>query len=579
MSHSPTISLCVITKNGCPDLEEYFHYFDEVLIQVNGKDKTYVPPEVENTKIKLTEFTWTEDFAEARNVLLKEVTTDYWMWLDDDDTVTGMDKLRELLSIMEEKQLDGMFLPYEYQRNGDGELEAFQGRERILRTKHPFKWRGAIHETPISESQPSLSSNDEMVVKHRPKTIEQIEASAKRNHKILLREYNRKDKDPRIIYYLARSYMWFHEDEKAIKCYLDYIKVSGWEEEKCRAWCEIAMIHLRNSNYDKSISAGMAALRIDPTWVEAYWTIVQSYYGMDQPNKVVHWLETGLRIPEPDTQSITSPNKRVYAMVTGCFALMSLGRVKEAYELFQLALETSPKNSYALKNKPLIEYSYWETLAIEDIEYLCEFYEKAGGDPLKLIQTIPASFVSDPRLNPVRQRYMPAQTWGDKSITFFCPPSGQVWGADTLSEGMGGSEEAVVYLSRELAKQGWEVTIFNERDEEYVDMIEHGTDFKEGELQEVETKVTYKPWTLMNPSDEYNILIGWRAPELIKNLKAKFKGVDVHDAIQHERVEEASKYIDKFFVKSRYHRSLYDQVPDDKFAVISNGIVGNHFHG
>jgi hypothetical protein len=42
-------------------------------------------------------------------------------------------------------------------------------------------------------------------------------------------------------------------------------------------------------------------------------------------------------------------------------------------------------------------------------------------------------------------------------------------------------------------------------------------------------------------------------------------------------VEKVVDVVDKFFVKSKYHRSLYPNVSDDKFVIVGNGIVRGQF--
>jgi len=130
-----------------------------------------------------------------------------------------------------------------------------------------------------------------------------------------------------------------------------------------------------------------------------------------------------------------------------------------------------------------------------------------------------------------------------------------------MEKGMGGSEEAIVYLARELAKLGWQVTVFNDRDEEYE---------SDG--------VTYKPWTLLNPFDKFDVYWAWRVPENVKDIKARRRIVDLHDTMPADRVYAVDGDV-KFFVKSKYHRSLYPKLPDDRFIIVGNAIVKEQFDG
>lgn len=143
-------------------------------------------------------------------------------------------------------------------------------------------------------------------------------------------------------------------------------------------------------------------------------------------------------------------------------------------------------------------------------------------------------------------------------------------GPDTLSKGMGGSEEAIVYLSRELAKQGWQVTVFNDREDEYVDTKNTADD------------IHYKPWTMFNPNDTFDVVVSWRTPSFFNGLdiKARLKCVDLHDTpVGHVTISDTSiENVDLFFFKSKF-QTTYGNVPPEKIVIAPNGIVPDQFAG
>ena len=47
------------------------------------------------------DFPWKNDFSAARNFISEKVSTDYWMWLDADDTVSP-ETVRKLIKLKEE---------------------------------------------------------------------------------------------------------------------------------------------------------------------------------------------------------------------------------------------------------------------------------------------------------------------------------------------------------------------------------------------------------------------------------------------------------------------------------------------
>jgi hypothetical protein len=248
-----------------------------------------------------------------------------------------------------------------------------------------------------------------------------------------------------------------------------------------------------------------------------------------------------------------------------------------AYETLAAALKQSPRNSDGNYWLPLMKYNYDEHQAIKNISELAKFLSDNKGSTSKLFSSLPADMTMDARISKIKQQYTKPVVWSDKSLVFFCGPTNEVWGPDTLKDGMGGSEEAIVYLTRELALLGWEVTVYNERDDEYIDIVEHTTDFVDGELRESGAVVRYVPWNTINTKDTFNKLVIWRAPELASEFIAKQIVVDLHDTIQPERLNKVSDVVDKFFVKSTYHRELYPELPDDQFIILGNGIKKGQF--
>jgi len=218
----------------------------------------------------------------------------------------------------------------------------------------------------------------------------------------------------------------------------------------------------------------------------------------------------------------------------------------------------------------MYESAYFDQKAIDYTRFLLHYLGANQGDPIKLMQSLSPRLMADVRLAPDRAKFLPKTTWPHKSIVFYCGPAGEEWGPDTLDKGMGGSEEAIVYLSRELAKLGWQVTVFNDREEEYIDP--YGP-----KVGDEAAYITYKPWTLLNPGDTFDVFVAWRAPENLRNIKARKRVVDLHDTIQPERVYALDDDV-TVMVKSQYHRSLYPDMPDERIRVVGNGINKEDFH-
>lgn len=558
-----TLGLSIISnKPQVKDvIEKYSQYFDKVYVTIADKSKQlfYDIEKLQSDDIQVTYFKWVNDFSKAREFNREQIKTDYWLWLDDDDEIDHPERLRDLVTYMQAKELDCLYLKYNYAQNELNEGVGDHWRERLLRTDHDFKWADVpVHETVIAPYANHEKSPYVSIIHHKSEA--DIQKSSERNLKLLEKHYA-ETKDPRSAHYLGQTYMGMKEYEKAIPYFLDHIRTSGWDEESYRSWCKIAEAELLLGRPSKAISATNGAVELLPNYPDAYYVKAMIYSEVEAFDKCIEWLKVAVSKPEPDTLSITDPTLYKYrGLFLGALAYLQLGKTTEAWATLQEVLRRQPDYPIANELKQVFEEAYLDGEAIERSKWLLR-YMRDNGNPAKLLQALPYRIVSDPRLNAERATLTPAKKWSNGSIVYFCGQALEPWGADTLDKGMGGSEEAVVYLSRELAKLGHEVTVFNDREEPHQDGA-----------------VSYQPWVMLNPYDTFDTFIAWRAPEFVKGVKARRKFVDLHDTVEPERVYAVAKEVDKFFVKSQYHRSLYPDLPDDKFVVIGNGIVKEHFN-
>lgn len=163
--------------------------------------------------------------------------------------------------------------------------------------------------------------------------------------------------------------------------------------------------------------------------------------------------------------------------------------------------------------------------------------------------------------DPVRIKAMVHKKWSNKSLVYFASLGSthfETWSPRNLENGIGGSETAVIELSRRFARDGFEVTVYGEPGQD--------TGVFEG--------VEYRRWDTVNWDDEFNIIILWRAPYLIDNIRSARKiFYDAHNVELNSdwNPDRINKLTTAFF-KSQYHRAMVPNIPDAKATVISNGI-------
>jgi len=590
-----TLGLSQITNDAettIKFIEKYRLYFDKYFVTVADKDKkeynklkTYFEninhPDADG--LVLTYFKWKDDFAAARNFNLKSIDTKFWFWADSDDEIINPERIGELVKYCVQNNVDVVQLRYDYDQNEAGDAISDHWRERLIRRSYEGHWDAPVHET--FQGPPCVAEQSEWVtVKHQKDKVDVI-ASMKRNKKILQKHYE-KTKDPRDAQYLGMAALAEGDDKLAIQYFLQHIKTSGSDQDMYRSWCRIAEAEWKGGNYDQALYATDEAIKLRPDFPDAYHIKVMIYTTMEEYEKGIEWLEVAVNKPIPNTLNVIDPTLYKYrglAMGAQCFLFS--GRVKEAYKLYQEVLRQAP-NFFKDIGKidevdwdSVFENAYFDQKALDYAKWLLHYIKGNGGKPQKIFESLPARIFSDVRLNAERAEFLPKKKWPEKSIVFYCGQGTETWGPDTLDKGMGGSEEAVVYLSRELAKLGWQVTVFNEREEEYWDDLKYIVDSdkeaeKMWETGELDGKgVQYKPWTLFNPWDEFDVFVGWRMPGFTRDIKARLKVLDMHDMPQGaaQITNSTLENTDKIMFKSKYH-AAQAKVPKDKEVIIGHGI-------
>jgi glycosyltransferase involved in cell wall biosynthesis len=180
----------------------------------------------------------------------------------------------------------------------------------------------------------------------------------------------------------------------------------------------------------------------------------------------------------------------------------------------------------------------------------------------KLAEAVPEELQDQEILRDFKWRYTKPKVWSSNSIVYFCSSAFEDWDASSLKTGCGGSEEAVIHLTKRWVEMGYEVTVYNNcKTEGIVD------------------GVNWVRYEKFNPRDLFNVIISWRNNLFAAyNVVAKHKIIDMHDVPSGPYYTlDNLKGVD-LFVKSDYHKSLFN-LPDDKFTIIPNGIEVDKFKG
>jgi len=541
-----TSSLHLICKDEEKEITELCHnakpFFDGIFVTVSDKKAS------ERLKKGLTGVAnvdyrpWNDRFDEARQHNW-DLGKDYEvsMWLDADDEFQ-FDRIPALVDYLDE--YDAVFLPYHYDHDEAGNVIVNLWRERLVNRRKPFYWKGWVHENMICKEQ-FKKINLEVPVIHKQDQAHK-DSSLARNHAILTKAFQETN-DPRYIHYLGISFFTMKEYEKAIETLNEYIKVGGWDEEIYRSVLKISESYFMLSEVDTAILEALKATAILPELPMAYHLICHYENQLENHKEAIEWGKMALSKKPPQNASIYDPTSVDRTKLTMAIAYFSLADYENAWAFIKTVktIDTSDViDTFKLKAEIMV--------LARVLPGVFQFYEQ----PSQLWSNLDRDIKYLPELRKVREAVTYPKTWDDKSIVFFCGKGYEEWGPHTLDKGMGGSEEAIVYLTPQLAKLGYDVTVYGE--------VSNAFD-KDG--------VHWKPWEMIDRRDTFDTLVIWRMPQFAGQFKAKKIFVDMHDQLSKEMVKPFSNVT--YLFKSQYHKDYYPDVTN--YKVIPNGIDVSQF--
>lgn len=533
------------------------------------------------------------NFAAARDVsfklaeeMQKKENYDWWSWADTDDLLVSGEELQNAAERAQELKLDEVMFTYWYSVNVKADGTFSQNdvvidhlRERLLKPGL-WKWVSRLHEVALPKDdnfKPNISLYDFNMEEERTcvwahiTDKERIDKAIERNIKILeiqAREEQEKtgQQDPRTTFYLAKSYYDSGKKEYLQLSELllhDYLDRSGWAEERSSAWEYLAQIKTKQNDHKGAIDCLHMAVKEGPVRHMPYLLLAKEYAEIGQITESNHWLSVVMAMEEPKARTtLGSPlNVKFMAALLKYNEAIRNNNITEAIYWLKKRNELSGLPDDGMI-KTLEDAKLMNDAAMWVFNY-CKWLKDKGHSDLipKILDGIAPEFKHEAFVQIMNNEFREPKKWGEKDIVFYGSwgaPHFESWDENNLKKGIGGSETAIIELSKYWAKDGWNVTVFCETPENH--------DTPEG--------VHYRHWSEINWKDEFNILILWRSPHLLdKDIKAKHLFMDLHDiASQLDWTEPRMQKIDKVFFKSNWHRSHIPKLPDEKAVVISNGI-------
>jgi glycosyltransferase involved in cell wall biosynthesis len=566
------ISLAMIVKNEVEDLAKCLRsvcsYVDEMVV-VNTGDNPKTTEIILEYGAKEFKYEWNNNFADARNFAFSKVETELVLWLDADDTLEGAENLPNLIKRFEDSRLGALWMYYDYDQDEYGNTTMVVWRERILR-KDWFKWSGALHEEALKQVDciQSKIPKETMYVRHHP-AKDRIARSAVRNLEISSESYVKDHEegtiDPFNVWNYARSLNAVGYIDEAAEAFEEFIALTSSDEHRYQALSTLSDIYRKTRRYDFALDTDLQAIKVRPKWSTAYFNMAKTYFVKEDFDNVILYTELGFKMDNPgdDVPVPFDPLECTYRPLEPlAYALFQKARFEEAFTCVKKALQYKPDNKYFLNWAEIIP----QAIENRDIEKACiDIFKYMDANEPELvkpfIECLPKPAKDWPEFVHLRNK-LKGYRDGSNKVIIYCGSSYDLWDAKSEHEGIGGSEEAVINISRELAKQGWEVEVYN-------NCLDEG----------VYDGVLWQGIWKYDSAQPARVFIGWRDTRSIELAPRDSHCVLwLHDVCSFEHfTPNQLERVDKIFVLSEWHRTCLPEIQDDKFWYTTNGIKVSQF--
>ena len=520
-------------------------------------------------KANLSTFEWVNDFSKARNFNFSQVPKDYdyIMWCDADDVIRGIEKLKDTIESQKDVDAFGMWYLYDFDENKNPTV--VHKKTMIVKNDGTFTWKGRLHEDLMTDRTVKICLLDGIDRLHMTDD-NRVVNNKKRNVEIAEAQLKDEPNDPRSYWNLANSYWGNGQTNEAIDTFEQFVEMSQSDEEKFLATMRIALLWGDLGNNDIAERMFYQAIGMKPHYPDAYIQAGYFFQKIKNFDKAEYYLLYGLNmiklskglVAEKDQyhNSMIVYNPRDYdynPMMALAKVYLWKGREDLSYPLLEACSKIVPDDD-SLK-KLVAEMKEAKDKLQEAVDFVSENEKLPDEELKKKLDKLPKELSSHPAVCHLRNTRFVKKESSGKDIVYFCGLTDHEWNPELFkTKGFGGSEEAVINLSKQWAKLGYNVTVYNNC----------------GPYEMEADGVKYKPFWMWNYRDKQDIVILWRHPQMLDHeINADKVYVDMHDVIPKEEfTEKRVSRATKIFVKTKFHRSLFPNIPDEKIEIVPNGM-------
>lgn len=394
----PFLSAVLIGRNEAhnvaPCLNSLWASCDQVVyVDTGSKDgtveafKRYAREQGQPGKLKVGKFKWRDDFAAARNHADSLATGEWLVWADMDDTVIGLDKLRDIAA-EGDPDLVALFCHYTYAATDDGATISELWRERVVRNDGT-PWVGRLHEHKVFTHGKVVQVGEDVAdwVHHRHLSDQ---SSGHRNRRILEAWDVEEPENPRIIHSLGLEYLGAGEWETAAHTFDRYLTFPDEQpDRRAQAARHRVQALTQLGRVDEAKHVAFRALQENWRWTDTHLSLAEIAQAQNEPDLAYHHAERALRMGKPQSILILNPlqyTAHPRAIMAAC--CMMMGRYDEAMQ--------HCKDTLAICDYPLItaHLPQWQNMIVREqtVKAFSELADlcRSHGELLKAVDVLAA---------------------------------------------------------------------------------------------------------------------------------------------------------------------------------------------
>lgn len=496
-------------------------------------------------------------FSDARNENFAMATGDYIMWIDADDVIHNPQGLRNAIEHWESRGVTWMRMDYDYEFNTDGECTTRHRRERIIKRGYG-EWIAPIHEV-LSPTRKGVDCNidrkDGYIIHNNIQGDDN--AQRKSRNLTMLERIVEEGGDQRMQMYYGNALLDNNRYEDALAQFFNYIAKSSWDQEKYTVMMRIQNIYRKLKKTELAKMWCYKAMDLMPQCNMAFVALAEIACIEKEWEQAIHWMTLFGQCEKMDENLLHNPageeSQPLLILQKAYFQTGDFERAVNCTSQLRRLMPEKKEQWDAVDNHCLKQ--------LHDLD-LIKNYEKIllntpEEDHQKIYDIIPEGISDYPTFKKNKQKPRPDSK---KVVAIFCGfDATQTWGPESIKKGIGGSEEAVINVSREFVDLGWTVEVYCNCTQE-------------GNIDGVNWYQT----DAANPNDLVDLCILWRHPHHVYNApNARVTWLwnhDLQNGMEKFYDEDTMSRIDKVMFLSEFHRTTAPWVPDEKVFYTTNGV-------